>query len=113
MHLVFSNFVKPPQMLVRCSQLLNFHYKWSGQYLFVSSLTLYVLAAPCAGADRTVFGYTMAQAFGHWPMFNLRPVHVGYVVDKIGFFFNFSCYLSLSMRLMLSTHSSATSTVQY
>jgi hypothetical protein len=112
MHLVFSNFIKPPEMLVRCSQLLNLHYKWSGQYLFVFFIDT-VLAASYAAAGRTVFGCTMVQAFRHWPMFDIRPVHVGFVVDKIGFFFDFSFHLSVSIQSMLSTHSSATSTVQY
>jgi hypothetical protein len=51
-----------------------------------------VLAALCAAAaaGRTVFCCTMAQAFRHWPMFDLRPVHVGIVVYKIAFFFDFS-----------------------
>lgn len=112
MRLVFSNFIKPPKMLVRHSQLLNRHYKWSGQYLFVFFIHT-VLAASCVAAGRTVFGCTMAPAFRHWPMFDLRPVHVGFVVDIVQFFFDFSFHLSVSVWSMLSTHSSATSTVQY
>ena len=63
MHLVFSNFIKPPKMLVRCSQLLNLHYKWSGQYLFVFFFFIHTVLA-CAAAGRTVFVCTVAQALG-------------------------------------------------
>jgi len=65
MHLVFNNFIKPLKILVRCSQLLNLHYKWSGQYLFVFFIHTVLAAACAAAAGRIVFGCTMAQAFRH------------------------------------------------
>lgn len=99
-------------MLARCSQLLNLHYIGVANICLFFSFTLY-LQPHLLLLVRTVFGCTMAQAFRHWPMFNLRPVHVGFMVDKIRFFFNFSFHLSVSIQSMLSTHSSATSTVQY
>jgi hypothetical protein len=56
--------------------------------LFLFTLFLQSCAA-AAAVGRIVFGCTLAQALRRWPIFDLRPVHVGFVVDKIGFFFKF------------------------
>jgi hypothetical protein len=54
-HFVFSNFIKPPKMLARCSQLLNEpSLHWSGQYLFVFFIHT-VLAASCPAAGENSF----------------------------------------------------------